>query len=202
MNSEEIWKPVVGYEGLYEVSSLGRVRSLDRYDRMNHFWKGRILKLCTDGAGYLMVGLCSNSKVKTYKVHRLVAQAFIPNPDNLPEVNHIDEDKRNNRVDNLEMCDGKYNSNYGTRKDRIRVTKLKNGIWTGLSKEEYNKKRYQENKDKICEHQREYYQKNRDKMCEHQKEYRQKNRDKICEYLREYYRKKKEIQNNVKSLND
>lgn len=204
MNSEEIWKPVVGYEGLYEVSSLGRVRSLDRYDSNNHFLKGRILRLCVDTKGYLKVGLSSNGKVKTYMVHRMVVEAFIPNPDNLPEVNHIDEDKKNNRVDNLEMCDRKYNMNYGSRMDKVRDKRLKNGTYTGLSKEEYRKKRYQEKKDKINERSREYYQKNKEERREYNKKYYYKNREKICEYQKEYYRKKKEenIQNNVKSLND
>lgn len=147
----EEWRTIVGYEGLYEVSSLGRVRSLDRYDSRNHFRRGRILKLSYDTVGYLIVGLHSNGKAKIYLVHRLVAQAFIPNPDNLPEVNHIDEDKTNNRVDNLEMCNREYNSNYGTRNDRIRATSIKNGYWTGLSEEEYRKKYYQEHKDEHTE---------------------------------------------------
>lgn len=153
--TEEIWRPVEGYEGLYEVSSYGRVRSLDRYDKMNRFWKGRILNLSDNGIGYLRVQLYSNNKAKWFFVHRLVAIAFIPNPDNLPEVNHIDEDKTNNRIDNLEFCDHKYNLNFGTIKDRIRDTKLKNGHWSGLSKEEYNKKWRQEHKSEYNEWQRE-----------------------------------------------
>ena len=96
-----------------------------------------------------------------YSVHRLVAIAFLPNPDNLPEVNHRDEDKINNSVENLEWCDGKYNVNYGTRNDRIRDTRLKNGTYTGLSKEEYKKRYwnnyYEKNKDKIRDYQKQYY---------------------------------------------
>lgn len=183
MNSEEIWKPVVGYEGLYEVSSYGRVRSLDRYDRMNRFCEGRILKLCANRLGYLKAGLCSNDKKKQYLVHRLVAEAFIPNPNNLPIINHKDENPSNNNVDNLEWCTAKYNSNYGTRNDRIRATRLRNGTSTGLSREEYYKKWYQEHKNEHNEKQREYYQKNREKICEQKKENRRK--------------KKEEIQNNV-----
>ena len=198
MNSEEIWRPVVGYEGLYEVSSLGRVRSLDKYDSINRFCEGRILKLSSDRLGYLRAQLYSNSKRKSFLVHRLVAQAFIPNPDNLPQVNHIDENPSNDNVENLEWCDGKYNVNYGTRIDRIRDIRLKNGTYTGLSKEEYRKKRYQEKKDKINERRREYYRENREKICERQKEYNHKNREKINERQKEYYRKRKEqIQNNV-----
>ena len=199
----EEWRPIEGYEGLYEVSNTGQVRSLDKYDSMNRFLRGRILRLFTDGLGYLRAQLYSNSKRKSFLVHRLVAQAFIPNPDNLPQVNHRDENPSNDNVDNLEWCDGKYNVNYGTRIDRIRDIRLKNGTYTGLSKEEYRKKRYQEKKDKINERRREYYRENREKICERQKEYNHKNREKINERQKEYYRKKKEqIQNNVKSLND
>lgn len=194
----EEWRPVIGYEGLYEVSSYGRVRSLDKYDSMNRFLRGRILRLFTDGLGYLRAQLYSNSKRKSFLVHRLVAQAFIPNPDNLPQVNHRDENPSNDNVDNLEWCDGKYNVNYGTRIDRIRDIRLKNGTYTGLSKEEYRKKRYQEKKDKINERRREYYRENREKICERKKEYNHKNREKINERQKEYYRKKKEeIQNNA-----
>ena len=206
---EEIWRPIEGYEGLYEVSNTGIVRSLDRYDSNNHFLKGRILKLCADKDGYLNVGLCLGNKEKKYKVHRLVAQAFIPNPDNLPQVNHKDEVKTNNRVENLEMCNAKYNSNYGSRKDRVRDTKIKNGYYTGLSKEEYRKKYYQENKehkkryyqekkDHIKEYYKKYYQEHKNEYNERQKEYSQKNKEKIREYHHQYYLKKKEeIQNNV-----
>ena len=193
----EEWRPIEGYEGLYEVSSYGRVRSLDKYDSMNRFLRGRILRLFTDGLGYLRAQLYSNSKRKSFLVHRLVAQAFIPNPDNLPQVNHRDENPSNDNVDNLEWCDGKYNVNYGTRIDRIRDIRLKNGTYTGLSKEEYRKKRYQEKKDKINEQRREYYRENREKICERQKEYNHKNREKINERQKEYYRKKEMIQNNV-----
>ena len=200
--NEEIWRPIEGYEGLYEVSSYGKVRSLDKYDSMNRFLRGRILRLFTDGLGYLRAQLYSNSKRKSFLVHRLVAQAFLPNPDNLPQVNHIDENPSNDNVDNLEWCDGKYNVNYGTRIDRIRDIRLKNGTYTGLSKEEYRKKYYQENNDKIKEYRKEYsqkyYQENKDRICERQKKYYQDNKDKICEQQRTYYLKKKEqIQNNV-----
>ena len=81
---------------------------------------------------------------------------FIENPDNLPQVNHKDEDKTNNNVDNLEWCDVKYNLSYGTERIRERDTKIKNGWWTGLSKKEYRKKYYEENRDKIKEYMRNY----------------------------------------------
>ncbi len=109
---EEIWCPINGYESIYEVSDKGRVRSLK-------FGKERILKPRRNPEGYLKVCLYKNGEHKDYKVHRLVAKIFIPNPDNLPEVNHRDENKENNSVQNLEWCDRKYNINYGTRNQRI-----------------------------------------------------------------------------------
>ena len=135
----EEWRAVPGYEGLYEVSSYGRVKSLKRYKSNNGgipLIKERILKPYNDKKGYLNVRL----RNKNFKVHRLVAQAFIPNPNNLPQVNHKNEDKSDNRVDNLEWCTAKYNNTYGTRQDKVRDTKIKNGYWTGLSKmKEYMK---------------------------------------------------------------
>ena len=205
MNSEEIWKDILGYEGLYQVSSFGRVRSLDKYDSMNRFYEGRILKLFADRLGYLSVVLYSNSKRKHYLVHRLVAEAFIHNPDNLPQVNHKDENPSNDNVENLEWCDGKYNVNYGTRIDRIRDIKLKNGTYFNLNDEErkiylkeYKKKYYQEKKDKWKEYNKKWYQEHKNEHNEKQREYYQKNREKICEQKKEYRRKKKEeIQNNA-----
>ena len=154
--TEEIWRPIVGYEGLYEVSSYGRVRSLDRYDNKNHFRKGLIMKQNNDGRGYMSVILCLNGKIKKYLVHRLVAQAFIPNPDNLPEVNHKDENPENNSVTNLEWCDHSYNINYGTRKDKVRESQLKSGFWTGLSEKEYKRKYWEEHRDHLNEWRKEY----------------------------------------------
>ena len=112
---EERWLPVVGYEGLYEVSSLGRVKSLN-YHRTG---KEQLLKHKKSGSGYFQVQLWKNGKDKWMLVHRLVAEAFIPNPYNLQFVNHKDENKLNNCVENLEWCDAKYNNNYGNRNERI-----------------------------------------------------------------------------------
>ena len=119
---EEIWKDIKGYEGKYQVSSFGRVRSLDhiaRRERDGHRndipVKGRLLEPRTKRKGYQQVRLSH----KDFQVHRLVAEAFIPNPQNLPQVNHIDEDKTNNRADNLEWCNNKQNSDHGTRNERI-----------------------------------------------------------------------------------
>lgn len=109
-----IWKDVKEYEGLYQISDEGQVKSLGN----NKSRKEKILKPTKNRDGYLQVPLCKNGKRKTIKIHRLVAEAFISNPDNLPEVNHKDENKINNCVENLEWCDRKYNINYGTGKKR------------------------------------------------------------------------------------
>ena len=89
----EIWKDIEGYEGLYQVSDLGRVRSLDREDAQGRRWKGRMLSSKLRKNGYREVILCRDGKRKYMLVHRLVAEAFLPNQDNLPQVNHKDEDK-------------------------------------------------------------------------------------------------------------
>ena len=114
---EEIWKDIKGYEGLYKVSNLGRVKSV----HFNHSKKvtEKILKPIKDRDGYVDAFLYKNGKVKHFKMHRLVAQAFIPNPNNLPQINHIDENVNNNRVDNLEWCTVGYNINYGKRNEKV-----------------------------------------------------------------------------------
>lgn len=125
-NMEEIWKDVVGFEGYYEVSNYGNVRSKDRVIVRSNGCKltltGKPLpqykRYGNSTIARYYVNLCKNSKNYTPSVHRLVAEAFIPNPDNLPQINHKDEDPSNNRVDNLEWCTAKYNHNYGTRNDR------------------------------------------------------------------------------------
>ena len=104
---EEIWRVIEGYEGLYWVSNFGRIKS-----------KNKILKLTK--RNYVEVGLIKNGVVKTFYVHRLVANAFIPNPNNYFYINHKDENKLNNHVDNLEWCTKSYNNNYGTRTQKTR----------------------------------------------------------------------------------
>lgn len=111
---KEVWKDIEAYEGLYQISNLGRVKSL---------YTNTILKGCKDKKGYLKVILCKNSIKSTKKFHRLVAESFIPNPENKPEVNHIDEDKTNNKVSNLEWMTTKENSNHGTRNERVSKAK-------------------------------------------------------------------------------
>lgn len=111
---KEYWRPVVGYEGLYEVSNLGRVKSLN-YNRTG---KEKIMSPVVFKGYYRVLFNCRGKGRKQKFVHRLVAEAFIPNPDNLPQVNHKDENKLNNCVDNLEWCTNIYNCNYGTRTER------------------------------------------------------------------------------------
>ena len=106
----EKMKDVKDYEGLYAITRDGKVWSY----KSKKFLKPGLIR-----DGYHRVNLCKNGKKKNYLIHRLVAEAFIPNPDNLPQVNHKDEDKSNNCVDNLEWCSAKYNANYGTRTERI-----------------------------------------------------------------------------------
>ena len=112
---EEIWKDIEGYEGLYQISNLGRVKSLGN----THYKTTRILVVYKNKNGYCGINLCKKGKVTKYRIHRLVATAFIPNPNNYPEVNHKDENKSNNRVDNLEWCTHHYNSIYNELPKRI-----------------------------------------------------------------------------------
>lgn len=128
MTEKEEWKEIPGYQGLYEISNLGRVKSLERtivYPPSKFYPNGRtrvlkekFLTPCVDGKGYQFVQLFINGKFRSKKVHRLVAEAFIPNINNFEQVNHKDENKKNNSVDNLEWCTLIYNVNYGTGKYR------------------------------------------------------------------------------------
>lgn len=125
--ANETWRPVRDFEGLYEVSNLAQVRSLNHDTEYISKWgtpgirsvKGQILKqhICGN-CPYYRISLRKGGKIYTKMTHQLVAEAFVPNPHNLPEINHKDEDKTNNLPDNLEWCDRKYNVNYGTGKYR------------------------------------------------------------------------------------
>ena len=119
----ENWKDIENYEGFYQVSNLGRVRSLERdiyYPNGTvHHLKEKILASNLDRHGYQYVNLYKNGEGKKMLVHRLVAMAFIPNPENNPQVNHKDENPLNNFVENLEWCTASYNTNYGTRNERM-----------------------------------------------------------------------------------
>lgn len=116
---QEVWKPVNGWEGLYEVSNLGRVRSL-------HYKKPYIMHPIVDNYGYVRISLVkpNSKKYKRCGVHRLVAEAFISNPDNLPQINHKDENKQNNNVNNLEWCTNKYNCNYRNHCKNVSASRL------------------------------------------------------------------------------
>lgn len=142
---EEVWKDVIGYNGLYQVSNLGRVRSLDRIIKNNYagtiIRKGRILKGYFNKKGYHEVTLSKDSKSYCFSVHQLQMLAFVPNPKNYPMVNHKDENPSNNFIwvnpdgsvdlekSNLEWCDAKYNVNYGTGIERNRQKQI-NGVFS------------------------------------------------------------------------
>ena len=118
----EEYRDIKGWEGLYQVSNKGNVKSLERTVRSGKGYrvtKEIILKPKKTISGYLYVGLWKESKVKRHYIHRLVAEAFLENTENLSEINHIDENKENNCVENLEWCSSKYNCNHGTRNRRI-----------------------------------------------------------------------------------
>lgn len=120
----EIWKNIKNYEGLYQASNLGRIKSLPKtisywngFTKITYTIPEKILSQHKRG-GYLAIGLTKDHKQSTFSVHRLIAKTFIDNPNNLPCVNHKDENKYNNCVNNLEWCDYKYNNLYGTRTKR------------------------------------------------------------------------------------
>lgn len=116
---QEIWKDVPGYEGLYKVSNYGRVKSMyfnaKKTLGYNIKLNPKIIKQGIDRHGYLFIRLYCGNRIKRFSIHRLVAILFVPNPNNLSEVNHIDENPKNNHADNLEWCTHKYNMNYGTK---------------------------------------------------------------------------------------
>lgn len=117
---QEEWRDVVGCEGCYEVSNLGRVRGVARTLKDGRCWKPRVMKLIKHPAGYLQIRLSSANGIKnTYKVHRLVAMAFIPNPNNLPQIDHIDGNRANNTAENLRWCTAGENSNNPITRSRM-----------------------------------------------------------------------------------
>ena len=128
MNIMEQWKNIEGYEGLYQVSNEGRIKSLHREiiykDGRKKVLEERILHNFISDLGYYHVMLSKDGVPKRYKVHRLVAKAFIPNPENLPVINHKDENPKNNVVENLEWCTQGYNVHYGTMIERGRKKQL------------------------------------------------------------------------------
>ena len=122
---QEIWKDIKNYEGIYQVSNLGRVRSLTR--KVKTFnglrtTKGQLLKPLKTNRNYFRVDLKQNQKNKYISIHRLVAEAFIPNPNNYPVINHIDGDTSNNKIDNLEWCTQSHNIKEAYRAGRAKPT--------------------------------------------------------------------------------
>lgn len=122
----EEWKDIKGYEGLYQVSSEGRVKSLSRevetlnkYGTMIKTICSRILVPCLSSVGYMNVNLYKDKKMKRFQIHRLVAEAFVPNPHSLPIINHKDECKTNNFASNLEWCSVEYNNRYGSKPKKL-----------------------------------------------------------------------------------
>lgn len=178
----ETFLSVPGYEGYYEVSNRGNVKSLRR---------GIILKPSLRGA-YLRVGLHVNKETKYFSIHRLVAMAFIPNPDNLPYINHKDEVKTNNCVENLEWCTAQYNNIYGTNiKRRVETRTGREYI---EDPEERRKARLEQkrnyslaNKDKI----RKWYQDHKEETIERSRIFKQTHKDKVKEYNKRYYQRRK-----------
>lgn len=129
---QEVWKPIKETNGIYEISNFGNIRSIDRYARVcgggKRLVKGRNRKPIKCRNGYLELQANLSGERKCYLIHRLVAQYFIPNPHNYPEVNHKDENPQNNHVDNLEWCTPKYNCNYGTRNRRCMEKVIKKPV--------------------------------------------------------------------------
>ena len=121
----EIWREIRGFEGLYRVSNLGRVMGYPRITRSGYYIAPRIIKGSLYTSGYIVVKLRCGDKLKRFAVHRLVAEAFVQNPGRYPIINHKDEDKTNNRADNLEWCTHQYNSTYGTAIERKRESYIK-----------------------------------------------------------------------------
>lgn len=158
LNLFEVWKPIPGYEGLYEVSSEGRVWSIKR----KQFKSISVNKK----TGYAYVTLCKEMKSNPLLLHRVVLNSFIdnPNPDIYTDVNHKNENKTDNRLVNLEWCDRRYNILYGTglqrRVDKTRETNVHNGRWNkenfGLSKSEYNRKYHTEHREELLLKMKEY----------------------------------------------
>ena len=208
----EIWMPVLGYEGLYEVSSEERVRSLDRWivnGGKKQFRKGKQMSL-NNCRGYIIIGLHKDGGMKQHQLHRLVYEAFIGTIPNGMQVNHIDENKANNRVSNLNLLTPKENSNWGTRTKRIaEVLKAKCPYSLEERRErdkqrwkEYylknkekikarTKKRYENNRDEILKKEREYHQKNIERINIQRQKFREENRERLREENREFYRRKK-----------
>jgi hypothetical protein len=158
VNQNCIWKDVVGYEGLYQVNNLGEVRSLSRIVAgvshgvpLKRMTPSKLLTLLPVGKNgvYRKVALCKNGRVKQLLVHRIVAMAFIPNPEQKPHVNHRNEIGSDNRVENLEWVTVKENANYGTRNARISQAEKGKVVPRGVNSPSYGLKRSAETRERM-----------------------------------------------------
>ena len=149
---KEIWKDIEGYEGLYKISNMGRVKSITHISTNNHVMKGKILKNRRTGKdGRIQIALYKNGKQSQKYISRLVAETFLINENNYTEINHKDENIENNRADNLEWCTSKYNSNYGTRTERIKLSNFNNNTYENNRKRNNIKiAQYDLNNNLIC----------------------------------------------------
>lgn len=166
----EIWKDILGYEGLYQISNHGRLKSLPKMvgRGKRYMSKERIVSSHKSPNGYLRTHLDKEGKRHFFSVHRLVAQAFLDNPNNYPCVNHKNEIRSDNRVENLEWCSFKYNANYGTRNKKISTAKIGHEVSCetreklrqanlGEKSPSYGKKRSEETKRRISEALKKHY---------------------------------------------
>ncbi len=201
---QERWTDITipGLDNKYQVSTMGQIKRL-AYDVVSqrngteYIMHKNEMFVKLQNQKYQIVMLMVNGKQKAFYVHRLVAQAFIPNPDNLPEVNHINEDKYDNRVENLEWCTRKYNINYGTGKERGRQTQVNNGRWSDYSecteeeKKEAQKRLRKDWYHKNKEHLKEYRENNKQRLKGYSEKYREKNKDKVKGWRKKTYENNK-----------
>ena len=188
----KLWSDIKGYEGLYQVSSHGEVRS---------FMSGKVLKTW-NRKGYPSVNLYKDGIKTIFHVHRLVALAFIPNVFNKPCINHKTEQRDTNHVKDLEWCDSQYNNTYGTRVERCTKTRMKN--FYGTSDEEAvkvlrkNRERelqranYERNKDQRLAYSKQYRQEHKEEVLARKREWQREHKDEWKEYMRAYYAKNRE----------
>ena len=127
MTDKELWKPAKGYEGIYEISSFGHIRSMSRIDPGGYHRTGKMMKPYAQKTGYLNIKLCDANGVRHGElIHRLVAKAFVDNPNGLPDINHKDENNQNNHANNLEWCTKAYNLAYGHHREKQSASLKKN----------------------------------------------------------------------------